>query len=171
MTGRPTIYSEELADAICDMMASGMSVREIGRRDDMPDARTINRWSTTPDHPFCPRYVLARRLQAQAWADECLEIADDGTNDWVERALKDGGKTVLLDREHVMRSNLRVDTRKWLLAKLHPELFAERTGMIGPDGKLVDPTKRTHAVEDQRGSVLDLIASALTKAKDSPDGD
>ncbi len=161
MAGRPTLYSDDLAQAICDQMAEGMSVREIGRRGGMPEARTIHRWVCEPGHPFCQRYNEARKLQAQAWADECLEISDEGRNDWIERRTKDGETSVILDREHVSRSNLRVETRKWLLGKLHPGMFADRTGVMGPDGNLVDPTKRNITVEDTRAPISTLIASAV----------
>lgn len=127
----------------------------------MPFASTIHRWVCDPSHPFCERYAIARRLQAQAWADECLEIADEGRNDWTERQTKEGGKEVVLDREHVSRSNLRIDTRKWLLSKLHPELFAERTGLMGPDGKLVDPTRRNVTIEDNRAPISSLFDAAM----------
>jgi hypothetical protein len=55
-------------------------------------------------------------------AEQLLEIADDGTNDFV--ADKHGGTT--LNMEHINRSRLRVDTRKWYLSKLAPKRYGEK---------------------------------------------
>lgn len=84
-------------------------------------------------------------------ADELLDIADDGTNDWMLR--NDDGENVSysLNGEHVQRSRLRVDTRKWLLSKLIPAYAEKRINEhTGPDGgpveiraierKVVDPS-------------------------------
>jgi hypothetical protein len=60
-------------------------------------------------------------------ADELLEIADDGTNDWMKRFGKDGEDLGwALNGEHIARSRLRVDTRKWLLSKCLPKVFGDR---------------------------------------------
>jgi hypothetical protein len=60
------------------------------------------------------RYVQAREIYFEAMREDCLDIADDGTNDYVERERKDGSTYVAFDSEHVQRSALRVNTRKWL---------------------------------------------------------
>lgn len=39
---------------------------------------------------FLNRYVLAKEDQADGLAEEILEIADNGKNDWMERFDKDG---------------------------------------------------------------------------------
>ena len=58
-------------------------------------------------------------------ADEMLEIADDGSNDWMLR--KDGDKEFyVLNGEHVQRSRLRLDTRKWLLSKALPKVYGDK---------------------------------------------
>jgi hypothetical protein len=50
-------------------------------------------------------------------ADDLLEIADDGTSDYVEKERLDGSKFLAFDGEHVERSRVQVDTWKWMLAK------------------------------------------------------
>jgi hypothetical protein len=54
-------------------------------------------------------------------ADELLEIADDGSNDWMER--EKGGYE--LNAEHIQRSRARIDTRKWLLSKMLPKVYGD----------------------------------------------
>ena len=55
------------------------------------------------------RYELARELYFEALREECLDIADDSSEDF---ALTKQGP--ILRGEHVQRSALRVNTRKWL---------------------------------------------------------
>ena len=75
---------------------------------------------------FYPQYARARELQMEAWADEIVEISDDGTNDWMERQLRDGKTEEVLDHEHITRSRLRVDTRKWIMSKLKPGTYGDK---------------------------------------------
>jgi hypothetical protein len=129
--GRPTAYTEPLAEEICRRLAGGESLRAICRAAHMPDDSTVRAWVLDNREGFSPRYARARELQAEAWADEIIDIADDGSNDWMERNRQDGDAEKVLDHEHVTRSRLRVDTRKWLLAKLKPGTYGERTTVAG----------------------------------------
>lgn len=124
--GRPSDYSPELASLICERIASGESLRGICRGDDMPAASTVFRWLTEKP-AFQEQYVRAREAQADNLFDEILEIADDGRNDWMERAGEDGqtGDSVL-NAEHIQRSKLRVDARKWYLSKLAPKKYGDK---------------------------------------------
>lgn len=123
--GRPTDYSEELGTLICGRLADGESLRQICRSDDMPDKATVLRW--IPKQPaFRDQYAHAREMQSEHWADEILEIADDGTNDWTERENKDGTTTEVVDHDHIARSRLRVDSRKWLMSKLAPKKYGDK---------------------------------------------
>lgn len=87
----------------------------------MPDPSTVLKWTKTDPHGFGQQYAQARELGYQLLHDELLEIADDGTNDFVETE-----KGPAFNREHVQRSNLRVDTRKWLLSKMLPKIYGNR---------------------------------------------
>lgn len=71
------------------------------------------------------RYARACEDRADALADEILEIADDSQNDTKYRVGKDGIETEVENTEWVNRSKLRVDSRKWLLAKLHPKKYGD----------------------------------------------
>lgn len=135
MTGRPSDYSEELGALICGRLADGESLRQICSSEEVPDKATVLRW--IPKHPeFRDQYARAREMQSEHWADEILEIADDGTNDWVERENKDGSTFEAIDHEHIARSRLRVDSRKWLMSKLAPKKYGEKVDLqhTGKDG-------------------------------------
>jgi len=127
--GRPTDYSTDLANEICARIAEGESLRSICRCEGMPNIRSVMRWLGI--HPeFSQQYARAREAQAESMFEEMLEIADDGSNDWMERTGKDGetGDKVV-DHEHVSRSKLRVDTRKWMLARMAPKKYGDATNI------------------------------------------
>lgn len=74
----------------------------------------------TPD--LEKRYAQACVYRADAIFEEMLDIADEGGNDeyWDEKAGKYKTNWDVLGR-----SRLRVDTRKWMLAKTRPERYGE----------------------------------------------
>ena len=74
---------------------------------------------------FFAQYARARDLGLDAIADELFDIADDGQNDWMERH-GEGNEGYTVNGEHVSRSRLRVDTRKWYLSKLAPKRYGEK---------------------------------------------
>ena len=135
--GRPTKYTKELAQEICSGLASGLSLREVCRANNMPDERTVRQWALDDLHGFSPQYARARELGYQSMADELMEIADDGTNDWIQRhGTEEEQEMFVLNGEHVQRSRLRVDTRKWMLSKMLPKVYGDKTQLqhSGPDG-------------------------------------
>jgi hypothetical protein len=134
MAGRPTKYTAALGAEICRRIADGESLRAVCRDENMPDDRTVRAWALEPDHPISPQYARARELQFDRWAEEVVEISDDGSNDWMERELESGRIIEVPDHEHISRSKLRVDTRKWLLSKLLPKRFGDKLEVGGKDG-------------------------------------
>ncbi|RYE96052.1 MAG: terminase small subunit protein, partial [Oxalobacteraceae bacterium] len=78
-----SVYSEEIADKICDGLADARSLRSICCDPDMPSQSTVFRWLGDDRYlAFREQYARAREAQADALFDEMLDIADDGTNDW-----------------------------------------------------------------------------------------
>lgn len=123
--GRPSDYTEKKGQEICALIAEGLSLRQIASREGMPDKVTILRWLVRHEE-FRPHYAHAREMQAEHFADEILEIADDGTNDWMRREREDGSTEEALNHEHITRSRLRVDARKWLMAKMAPKKYGDK---------------------------------------------
>jgi hypothetical protein len=124
--GRASSYSPELAAEICQRLADGETLRAVCRSEHLPSEATVRRWALEDMDGFATQYARAREIGYLAMADEVLEIADDGRNDWTVREGPDGGSSTVPDHEHVQRSRLRVDTRKWLLSKALPKIFGER---------------------------------------------
>lgn len=166
-TGRPTIYTEEIANTICERLIEGQTIRQIAEDEAMPSKRTITRWATEPKHPFWPLYVRAREAQCIGMAEEILEISDDGSNDWMERTGKDGEISWQLNGEHVQRSKLRVDTRKWVLSKVLPRVYGDKITAehTGKDGGPIE-VENVGEMEMAR-RVAFALGRALTKKQES----
>jgi terminase small subunit-like protein len=135
-TGRPCEYTAEIADAICAQLAHGESLRSVCDDADMPCVKTVFNWMRRfPE--FLAQYARAKEESADALAEEILDIADDGRNDWMEK-LDDSskGRGWVLNGEHVQRSRVRIDTRKWLASKLKPRKYGEKVDLthMGPNG-------------------------------------
>lgn len=131
---------DELSDIqlnICERIMLGESVIAICRDDDMPARSTVMGW-IAKDPAFRAAYSAAKAMLAEAFAEEIIEISDDASGDWV-----DGETGKELDREHVQRSRLRVDSRKWLAAKLAPKRYGEasmiRVGDLDGDRRNLSP--------------------------------
>ncbi len=79
------------------------------------------------------------------WAEEIVDIADDATNDWMERRNEEGGvSAVVADHEHISRSKLRVDSRKWIASKLLPKVYGDKLKLDAD----VNVTNHEKALED-----------------------
>ena len=107
--GRPSEYTQELADKVCKLVAImplGLyAITEL--TDDLPCESTIRSWRLI--HPdFSAQYARAKLAQADVLAEDCLHIADHSTSE-----------TYMVDR-------LRIDTRKWLASKLLPKQYGDK---------------------------------------------
>lgn len=155
VTGRPSLYSAELASLICERISSGESLRQVCRDESMPCTATVMKWALEiPD--FTEQYTKARGMLLEHWAEEIVDIADDGTNDWMKRETEAGTEEVIRP-EHINRSRLRVDTRKWLLSKLAAKKYGDRVSaeLSGPDGGPIE-TKEVGELELARRIALIL---------------
>jgi len=74
------------------------------------------------DEEKLKRYARATELRAEIMADEIIKISD-----------KDK-----VDNTEVQSDRLRVDSRKWLLAKLQPKKYGDKIDMTS-DGEKINP--------------------------------
>lgn len=137
--GRPSDYSQEFADKLCERLSEGMSMHRACESDDMPNKRTVFKWLRTNDE-FRHMYEASKAEAADKLAEEIIEISDDGTNDYMESLGDDAGPAYRYNGEHVQRSRLRVDARKWIAAKLKPRKYGDKVSqeISGPDGGPID---------------------------------
>ena len=117
-------FSQELFDRICEEIAEGRSLRDICQQDDMPNKATVFRW-LAQDEKLSDQYARAREEQADHIFDEILDIADNARNDWMERNGEDDAG-YQANGEHIQRSRLRIDARKWMAGKLRPKVYGDK---------------------------------------------
>lgn len=118
--GRPSDYTIWKARAVCMRLTMGESLRKICARKGYPSRHAIFRWITS-NPQFRDQYAQARELQQEVFYDEIFEIADDGGNDYIET--EQGAK---LNSEHVQRSRLRIDTRKWVMERMAAKKYGAK---------------------------------------------
>jgi len=120
------VFTQDIADEICFRLAEGQSLRQICRDEKMPVMSTVLLW-VLQDKNFAEQYRHAREIQADVMFDEVIDIADDGSNDWTEIETKSGRVIEVADHEHINRSRLRVETRKWYISKVLPKKYGEKS--------------------------------------------
>lgn len=131
--GRPTLYNEDKANYIGELIAtSSMSMKKICDEVDISYSTHLHWLRTNPE--YLSIYTRAKEDQADFLAEEMLEIADDNTGDEVVTVSEEGIEVRKRDPDNVQRSKLRVDTRKFIAAKLKPKKYGDKIDLTS-DGK------------------------------------
>lgn len=117
----PEAVPQDIADEIIEWISQGKTLRDYCRQDGKPHWNTVALWRHK-DPEFDVRFTRAREAGADAIAEECLRIADDGINDTY---IDDDGKE-RIDMDVLQRSRLRVETRLKLLAKWFPQRYGDK---------------------------------------------
>ncbi len=113
--GKPSEFTQEVADVICSRIMAGESLKSICRADGLPEERTVYNWLNKHES-FVQQYVRAREVQADVMVDEIIPIADEE-----------------LDPQ---RAKVRIDARKWVAAKVRPKKYGDKltAEVQGADG-------------------------------------
>lgn len=107
--GRPTDYSEEIAERICVMLAEGLAMVEITAREDMPAQSTVYRWLERQPE-FSERYIRARESQAHTIADRAVLMALRGSS-------------VIVDAQ---AAGVQLNAIKWAAGRLAPKVYGDK---------------------------------------------
>jgi len=103
--GRPSIYTDEMADRICDAIIEGGALYKICQQEGFPSERSVYQWlERNPE--FSQKYTRARELQQDREADNIVVIADEA--------------------EDANLARLQIDARKWRASKLAPKKYGDR---------------------------------------------
>lgn len=143
-TGRPSSFTQEIAEIICIRIAEGESLREICKDDDMPTRMTIYRWLQA-DPVFCDHYTRAREDQADTLADEIIAIADEQPE---VIAVTDKHGALIehkLDGAFLQWQKNRIEARKWTAMKLKPKKYGDRVAVEGVEGGAAIKTEDANA--------------------------
>lgn len=147
--GRPSLYTKDIADRICDWIAEGKSLRSFTREhDDVPGLSTICLWIVN-NAEFLEQYRSAREAAGYAHADDILEVADEARAGTLEPNV---AKVVM-------------DAKKWAAERMAPKSHGVKQAMevYGKDGGAIK-TESTTDVELAR-QVAFLLASGVQKGE------
>jgi hypothetical protein len=103
--GRPTIFTQDIADEICKRMANGETLRKIVLDDHMPVSSAIYRWLDT-NQIFKEQYTQARIKQADYYAEMIVDEAFNSHDAAIGR--------------------LRMDALKWAASKIAPKKYGDK---------------------------------------------
>ncbi len=122
--GRPSSFTQEIADEICSRLSSGEPLRDICRDEHIPAWRTIYDWKDA-NPEFSARFARAREIGYDALAAECLEIADT-PEQGQETTTKPDGTQEVRTGDMLGHRKLKIETRLKLLAKWHPQKYGDK---------------------------------------------
>ena len=150
--GRPTDYTQQIADEICERLMDGESLRSILKDEHLPEKSTVFKW-LLHNKEFIYQYTHAREVQAETFVDEMTDIADDGSNDYMEKITQSGEITHVPDHEHINRSRIRIDTRKWIAERMKPKKYFKPDVSDSGEENTAEPVQVIIEVEDGRTKV------------------
>lgn len=122
--GRPSKYTPELAEEICQRLSEGEPLRQICRDDHMPAWQKIYEWMQK-DPNLSGAIARAREVGQDAIAEDILREL----NDEPERILSEGGGRI--DSGYVQLLRTRADIKLKLLAKWNPKRYGDRVELAG----------------------------------------
>ena len=149
--GRPSDFTQDLADHICVRLGQGESLRSILKDEGMPAQGTVYVW-LQKHKAFQEQYTRAREEQAETHADEIVSIADE-TPETVPVYDKDGNVIdIRLDSAYIAWQKQRIDARKWNASKQRPKKYGDKVVHAGDD---VNPMVVEHSM-DIFGQLLEI---------------
>ncbi len=113
--GRPSLYTSETADRICDRLADGESLKAICRSPGMPSARAVLSWAARRPE-FRGQYDFAREMGRETIGHDVLAIADG----------------LFRSPDEIKDARRRIDTLKWHLGRMAPKRRGPRPVTGGP---------------------------------------
>jgi len=121
-TGRPSKYTPEIAEEVCERLSRGELLIEIAALEHMPHFATIHRWQQAVP-AFREAYARARELQAHNCAERAVDSARRAT------------------AENAAAARVQMDGDKWLASKLLANIYGDRiaTQQLDRDGQPTDP--------------------------------
>ena len=108
--GRPSDYNLDHATEICELIADGMSIRQIVAQPDMPVWSTIRSW-------------LLRHSEFQTLYARANEYAAE----WEFAGISELEQQVLDGEIEPNAARVVIDSRKWRLAKMRPKVYGDHS--------------------------------------------
>ena len=124
--GRPSKYSPELIDEICERLCNGEPLAQICRDEHMPDASTVWDWQKARED-VSQAIARARELGEDVIAADVLNIVDAEP----ERVATMHGTAI--DSADVANRKMRAEYRLKLLAKWNPKRWGDKVDVTSGD--------------------------------------
>jgi len=118
-------YNSKVVEKICQSLRMGMSVAKVCEQRGMPSRGAFYQWLNSKNE-FREVVQEARIFGCRALADEILSIADDDSNDYINTVDVDGNPVKVANKTVTQRDRLRIEVRKWLLAKMLPKIYGDK---------------------------------------------
>lgn len=142
---RPSSYTVQLADEICDRLIEGESMYQICQSDHMPFYTTIWRWQEA--HPdFAKKCARARVLQGEFMDHKVLETAENCKS-----------------KDDSYAARVKIAAYQWRAMKLDPKKYGVKEIIDLTVGKAV--VKRDPAQTEAKRTKAKEEFSALTNGK------
>ena len=119
--GRPTVYTPELANLICELIGNGSSMRNVCLKEDMPAMQTIWRW-LREKKDFSEQYARACEERTEAQNENLLDLGDEA----IDHAYKADPKA---SSAVVQAVKLKADNLKWVMSKMKPKKYGDKLDM------------------------------------------
>lgn len=156
-------FDDDQIEELLSRLEEGEALSTICKDPRMPAYRTVYAWleeGTGPDG-FDAQFRAARARGLDKIADDCIAIADDGSND----TYLDSEGMVRVNTDVIQRSKLRIDTRLRLLGKWNRSKYGEGVDITSGGEKLA-------AMDDEAAArKLEEIMSRARARADAEKGD
>lgn len=129
--GRPSDYTQELADTVCERISEGNSLRNVCLNSDLPDARTIFRWLRVHEE-FRHQYDKACVERSESHHEDLLNLGDEAIELSQHVDPKASGAVVSAYK-------LKADNQKWSMSKMKPKKYGDKIDMTSAGEKLPTP--------------------------------
>jgi len=144
--GRPSAYSEEIAEIIFDRMVNGESMLKICSDPAMPSRSAVHRWMRA-NPSFATRCAQAREEMTHYLIDKIEVMADETTE------------------ENYQSQKVKISTAQWRIEKIAPRLYGPRVNTEVSGSAAIQVTKTTIDVRLLDADTRDAFKQALLTAK------
>lgn len=146
--GRPSSFTPELGERICDALVEGSTLTNICKEEWAPDRRTVSKWRRA-NSDFDREYLQARSAQMETFADECLDLAESGGD--------------------IQRVRLQIEARRVVLGRLAAVFVTGDTENAEAAELLQKARQRAVEVFDRIGRARERvgISQAVEEAQDA----
>ena len=150
--GRPSSFTQEVGDHICELMANGDSLRDICLLDNMPNRSTVARWLAASTQ-FRDQYAHACEMRQEELFDQIIDIAD--TPQIGTKSVSKASGIEISEGDMIEHRRLQVEARKWALGKMAPKKYGDKqtTELTGADGGPIKVQTAAALTDDQLAAI------------------